>query len=109
MKVFICPAGTSVLTVKGLDFSLIEHRPLVEFGAHHDFLRSLRLSLDNNEAHQKPLSHMDAVSAEFKSLIRLGVGRDDLVYLLVSDTVDGRFTAEVNEALLEGAVGCTDA
>lgn len=61
------------------------------------YLKSLNLDKNND---------LDKSSAEIKSLVKLGVDKDDVVYLFATETIDGNLCAEVIKEYIEEEFGC---
>ncbi|HWP91859.1 MAG TPA: putative CRISPR-associated protein [Thermodesulfobacteriota bacterium] len=49
---------------------------------------------------------LDKSSAEIKSLLKLGIGNSDVVYLFATETIDGKLCAEVLKDFIEEEFGC---
>lgn len=86
----------------------IEGKPskeLDDYRKEYDVLRKESLS------HLRSLNldkstDLDKSSAEIKSLFKLGIGNDDVVYLYATETIDGKLCAEVLEDSIKQKFSC---
>lgn len=51
-------------------------------------------------------SDLNRSSAEIKSLVKLEISQDDVVYLFATETIDGKLCAEVLEDFIKERLGC---
>lgn len=106
MKVFVCTAGTSIATNKGIDITDLESQPTSKRAQKQLELLNLRQSVQGQFARIDLNRELDRTSAEIKSLAKMGLDRGDRVYFLVSDTLDGEACAALNKSYLEQGWEC---
>jgi len=106
MKIFLCTAGTSIATNKGIDISDLENQPSSKRAGKELELLNLRQSVQAHLSRVDLKRDLERTSAEIKSLAKMGLERRDRVYLLVSDTLDGEACAALNKEYLEQGWGC---
>jgi len=100
MKTFICTCGTSIATKRGITLDRFLDMPLTKWDEQSDEIASVKdilaEKLDGTDLHNE----LDDTSAEIKSLVKMGLDRNDTVILIVSDTIEGRICAELVRSFL---------
>ena len=106
MKIFLCTAGTSIATNKGINITDLENQPLSKRDQYGIELLNLRQAVQEKFSRIDVQKELERTSAEIKSLAKMGLERGDRVYLLVSDTLDGEACAALNKDYLEQGWDC---
>lgn len=96
-RIFICTTGTSVAAGVG---------PYASFQAPEDYGRAVSERIDTLRQELASEEWLKRVSAESNSLQATGLGSDDTVYLLHTETEDGRICAEKVAGVLEQGMAC---
>lgn len=95
MKTFICTCGTSVLTKRNINIDDITSEPLTRWKELQDDIDSIRYRTVEALSILDMNRNISETSAEIKSLVKMGLEKNDKVILLSTDTIDGKLSAEI--------------
>lgn len=95
MKTFVCTCGTSVLTKRTINIDDITSVSLSRWKELQDDIDSIRDRTVETLSLLDISRNINETSAEIKSLVKMGLGKNDTVILLSTDTIDGKLSAEI--------------
>ncbi len=108
MKTYICTCGISILTKSGLNIERFRNVPLSGWNQHQDDILAMRDRVSEILERLRVPEQLDDISAEIKSLVKMGVKLDDRIILIASDTVDCKLCAELVQSFLTDREICSD-
>ncbi len=102
MTTYVCTCGTSIATKQVINLERFIEMPLSEWSENKHYIEAIKFQIKNRLSSIKLSSNLDDTSAEIKSLVKMGLKKEDEVILISSDTIDGKLCAEsVKEFLIE--------
>lgn len=106
MKIFICTAGTSIATNRGVDLSPLENQPPQRRNDYQLQIRALTHQVEDFFCCNDLRHQLEQTSAEIHSLAKMGLASGHRVHLLVTDSLDGQICAELNQKYLIQLFDC---
>jgi putative CRISPR-associated protein (TIGR02619 family) len=102
MKTYVCTCGTSIATKQGISLERFLNAPMSEWAENKDYIEAVKYQIRDRLAGVQLSKNLDDTSAEIKSLVKMGLEKEDEVILISSNTIDGRLCAEsVKEFLID--------
>ncbi|MGB5156449.1 putative CRISPR-associated protein [Desulfobacterium sp. N47] len=102
MKTYICTCGTSIATKRGIKLECFVDIPILKCNEFKDEIEATKDRIAEELSGIKLPDELDDTSAEIKSLVKMGLDKNDAVILISSDTIDGKLCAEsVRDFLVE--------
>lgn len=94
MKTYICTCGTSIATKKGINLERFLNVSLSEWNNRQEEIEAVKDRIAEELSGINLPGGLDETSAEIKSLVKMGLDKNDTVILITSDTIDGKLCAE---------------
>lgn len=102
MKTYGCTCGTSIATKRKIKLDRFLDVPLSKWNELKGEVEAAKYQIAEELSGIKLPRDLDDTSAEIKSLVKMGLDKDDSVILISSDTIDGKLCAEsVRDFLVE--------
>lgn len=108
-KLIICTVGTSIATNQGINIESIENQPLTNEQKLNYEIKSISQGIKSglSKLDLKRKEYLNKSSAEIKSLVKIGIEKTDQIYLLYTETVDGKLCADLVADYLKHKYGCS--
>lgn len=100
MKTYICTCGTSIATKKRINLDRFIDIPLSGWDEKKEQIDAVKRQIEDGLKNVSPQSDLDDTSAEIKSLVKMGLEKNDQVILITSDTIDGKLCGEAVKKFL---------
>lgn len=94
MKTYVCTCGTSIAANRMINLERFIDKPLSEWQERGDEIDSVKKRIADDLKNINLNDDLQSTSAEIKSLIKMGLKKEDSVVLIASDTIDGKLCAE---------------
>ncbi|MBU1055686.1 MAG: putative CRISPR-associated protein [Proteobacteria bacterium] len=102
MKTYICTCGTSIATKRRINLERFDDVPISKYDEVKDEIEATKERISEELSGIKLPHELDDTSAEIKSLVKMGLDKNDIIILISSDTIDGKLCAEsVRDFLVE--------
>ena len=97
IKTYICTCGTSIITNRNINTERIANLPLSKA---EEVKEDIEIIKDQVLERLDAISDFNEISAEIKSLLKMGINPEDKVILISTDTIDGKLSAELIKEFL---------
>jgi len=97
MITYICTCGTSIITNRNINTERIDNLPLSKA---EEVKEDIEIIKDQVLERLDAISDFNEISAEIKSLLKMGIKPEDKAILISTDTIDGNLSAELIKEFL---------